>query len=101
MEQAKKRKGLKIALWIMAMPIVLFFSLMALLYVPFIQQFISEQTARIASESTGMDIRVGRIDLRFKWADNTPGPGGDGDILDFYLHGDTAPDGRFLYRYFE
>ena len=65
MEQAKKRKGLKIALWIMAMPIVLFFSLMALLYVPFIQQFISEQTARIASESTGMDIRVGRIDLRF------------------------------------
>ena len=40
-------------------------------------------------------------DFDFKWADNTPGPGGDGDILDFYLHGDTAPDGRFLYRYFE
>ena len=37
--------------------------------------------------------------LRFKWADNTPG--NDGNILDFYRHGDAAPDGRFLYHYFE
>ena len=65
MEQPKKRKGLKIALWIVATPIMLFLSLMVLLYIPFIQQFIREQAARIASESTGMDIRVGRIDLRF------------------------------------
>ncbi|MGN0309537.1 MAG: translocation/assembly module TamB, partial [Bacteroides sp.] len=65
MEQPKKRKGLKIALWIVATPIMLFFSLMVLLYVPFIQQFIRQQAAQIASESTGMDIRVGRIDLRF------------------------------------
>lgn len=65
MEQAKKRKGLKIALWIMATPIALFFSLMVLLYIPFIQQFIRQQAAQIASEATGMDIRVGRIDLRF------------------------------------
>ena len=40
-----------------------------------------------------------RVDVRFKWADNTPGD--SGDILDFYRHGDAAPDGRFLYRYFE
>ena len=42
-----------------------------------------------------------RVDVRFKWADNTAGEKGDGDILDFYRRGDAAPDGRFLYRYFE
>jgi len=40
-----------------------------------------------------------KVDVRFKWADNTPGD--DGNILDFYRHGDAAPDGRFLYHYFE
>ncbi|MHB8899313.1 MAG: hypothetical protein ACYC6Y_11250 [Thermoguttaceae bacterium] len=34
------------------------------------------------------------IDL--KWADNVQVPG---DVLDFYLSGDSAPDGRFRYRY--
>jgi hypothetical protein len=43
--------------------------------------------------------QTGRVDVRFKWADNTPGD--SGDILDFYRHGDAAPDGRFLYHYFE
>ena len=42
-----------------------------------------------------------KVDIRFKWADNTSGPSEDGDILDFYLHGDAAPDGRFVYRYFD
>lgn len=37
-----------------------------------------------------------RID--FKWADNVPG---SGDILDLIDHGDTAPNGRFAYRYKE
>ncbi|MBQ9431870.1 MAG: hypothetical protein IJU44_10000 [Kiritimatiellae bacterium] len=41
-----------------------------------------------------------KIDLHFKWADNTIWDNADG-MLDFYLHGDAAPDGRFLYRYFE
>ena len=41
-----------------------------------------------------------KIDLRFKWTDNTTGTT-EGDILDFYRHGDAAPDGRFVYRYFE
>ena len=36
------------------------------------------------------------LDLEFKWTDNVPG---SGDILDFYLHGDVAPGGRFNYRY--
>lgn len=34
--------------------------------------------------------------LDFKWTDNTLA---DGDIMDLYVHGDTAPIGRFNYRY--
>jgi hypothetical protein len=32
----------------------------------------------------------------FKWVDNVQRPG---DIMDFYLSGDVAPEGRFAYRY--
>lgn len=38
----------------------------------------------------------GPLDFEFKWTDNALG---SGDILDFYLHGDAAPTGRFNYRY--
>ena len=34
--------------------------------------------------------------IDFKWADNLQTPG---DIMDFYLSGDVAPEGRFMYRY--
>ncbi len=34
--------------------------------------------------------------LDFKWADNLQRPG---DVMDFYLSGDVAPEGRFKYRY--
>lgn len=37
-----------------------------------------------------------KTDIRFKWSDNMQT---DGDVLDFYVNGDTAPDGRFSYRY--
>jgi len=53
-------------------------------------------TLKIPRKAIG---QTGRVDVRFKWADNTPGD--SGDILDFYRHGDAAPDGRFLYHYFE
>ena len=33
--------------------------------------------------------------LEFKWADNVE----DGDFLNFYAQGDTAPTGRFMYAY--
>lgn len=36
------------------------------------------------------------LDFEFKWIDHVPA---SGDILDFYLHGDVAPGGRFNYRY--
>lgn len=34
--------------------------------------------------------------LNFKWSDNMQT---DGDVMDFYTHGDTAPGGRFRYQY--
>lgn len=37
-----------------------------------------------------------RMTIDFKWADNLQLPG---DIMDVYTSGDTAPDGRFRYRY--
>ena len=42
-------------------------------------------------------LGMGRdIDFEFKWNDNMQAPG---DVLDFYISGDTAPGGRFNYRY--
>ena len=35
-------------------------------------------------------------DFEFKWNDNMQTPG---DIMDFYVNGDTAPGGRFNYVY--
>jgi hypothetical protein len=53
-----------------------------------------------------MEVRIPRkllglapnspLDLEFKSIDNVPV---SGDMLDFYLHGDVAPGGRFNYRY--
>jgi hypothetical protein len=68
-----------------------------------------QETARVPMKIEGNSLSItlprtaigqtARVDVRFKWADNTPGD--SGDILDFYRHGDAAPDGRFLYHYFE
>ena len=60
-----RRKWLKIALWVLLTPITLFIILMILLYVPPVQSFIRKQATAIASDATGMDISVERIDLRF------------------------------------
>ena len=65
MDTPKRRKGLRIILGIILIPIALFISLMVLLYIPFVQQFIRTQVTELASEATGLDIHVGRIDLRF------------------------------------
>jgi hypothetical protein len=40
----------------------------------------------------------GRLHVEFKWADNVPD---NGDVMDFYVDGDAAPDGRFNYLYTE
>ena len=36
------------------------------------------------------------LGFEFKWNDNMQSPG---DIMDFYVNGDTAPGGRFNYLY--
>ena len=51
--------------WILLTPILLFVVLMVLLYVPPVQNFLRKQATSYASEATGMQINVGRIDLRF------------------------------------
>lgn len=40
----------------------------------------------------------GQLTIGFKWSDNMQV---DGDIMDFYIHGDTAPYGRFSFLYTE
>ena len=46
-------------------PVVLFVVLVALLYVPPIQNWVVQQVASIASKKTGMDISVEHVDLSF------------------------------------
>ena len=60
-----RRKWLKWVVWILLTPIILFVILMVLLYIPPVQNLIRKQATAIASEATGMDISVERIDLRF------------------------------------
>ena len=44
----------------------------------------------------GLADNAERLAIQFKWADNLQTPG---DVMDFYLSGDVAPEGRFMYRY--
>ncbi|WP_291580704.1 translocation/assembly module TamB domain-containing protein [Bacteroides sp.] len=60
-----KRKWIKWVSWILLTPILLFVVLMILLYVPPVQNFLRKQATSYASQATGMQINVGRIDLRF------------------------------------
>ena len=43
-----------------------------------------------------LGIQGDHFTVEFKWIDNAQKPG---DILDGYTNGDTAPEGRFRYRY--
>lgn len=52
-------------LWLLASPFLLFSLLILLLYLPPVQWFAVNKASKLASESTGLDITVGRLDLRF------------------------------------
>lgn len=52
--------------------------------------------AAIPRSALGLPENTKRLSIQFKWADNQQTPG---DIMDFYLSGDVAPEGRFMYRY--
>ena len=52
-------------LWLLASPFLLFLLLLLLLYLPSVQRFAVDKASVLASQSTGLDIAVGRLDLRF------------------------------------
>jgi hypothetical protein len=56
----------------------------------------NELELAIPRTALGLPAGVTHVDLDFKWADNLQRPG---DIMDFYLSGDVAPEGRFNFRY--
>ena len=51
--------------WLLASPFILFVLLCVLLYLPPVQKFVVDKVTSIASESTGLNISVGRINLSF------------------------------------
>ncbi|MBN2376835.1 MAG: hypothetical protein JXD22_10555 [Sedimentisphaerales bacterium] len=50
----------------------------------------------VPKSSLGLNQAAKGFTLDFKWLDNCPIPG---DIMQFYVNGDVAPDGRFKYRF--
>ena len=65
------------------------------------------KVAKVVSRADGNQLHlaisreaIGTADdsrgFNFKWADHLQHPG---DVMDFYLSGDVAPEGRFAYRY--
>ena len=60
-EPHKRRKWL----WLVASPFLFFLWLILFLYLPPVQRFAVDKASAIASESMGLDISVGRLDLRF------------------------------------
>ncbi|MBQ8442860.1 MAG: translocation/assembly module TamB domain-containing protein [Bacteroides sp.] len=52
-------------LWLIASPFLLFLLAIILLYLPPVQRFAVDKASTLASQSTGLDITVGRLDLRF------------------------------------
>ena len=64
--EIRKRKYIgRIIALLLAMPLVAFVALLTLLYLPPVQRWTVEKAARIVSDATGMDIRVGSIRLAF------------------------------------
>ena len=51
--------------WLLASPFILFAVLCILLYLPPVQNFVVDKVATMASETTGLNISVGRITLSF------------------------------------
>ncbi len=56
----------------------------------------NELQLAIPRAALGLPRRGTKTAFDFKWADNLQRPG---EIMDFYLSGDVAPEGRFNYRY--
>ena len=63
-----------------------------------VNDYLARRDARwMAPIFTMLGLSVGdALALDFKWWDNAQKPG---DIMDTYLSGDCAPEGRFNYRF--
>ena len=59
------RKTLKWAGVIVLTPVLLFFTLAILLYIPAVQNWVVQRVVTYASDKTGMDISVDRVSLVF------------------------------------
>ena len=68
-----------------------------------------EKVAKVRARVSGTELHLaiprpaigipegpGGLAIDFKWTDNVQHPG---DILDFYVSGDVAPEGRYKFRY--
>ncbi len=55
-----------------------------------------DNTLHLAVPREALGIPSGAFHIDFKWADNLQEPG---DVMDLYLSGDVAPEGRYNYRY--
>ena len=60
-----------------------------------VQHFVSGNQMYVAIPKSLINVGE-RVVIDFKWADNVPA---NPDILDFISNGDSAPNGRFNYRY--
>jgi hypothetical protein len=56
----------------------------------------TELQLAIPRPAIGIPEGTGGLAIDFKWTDNVRQPG---DILDFYMSGDVAPEGRYKFRY--
>ena len=56
----------------------------------------TELQLAIPRPAIGIPEGPGGLAIDFKWTDNVQHPG---DILDFYVSGDVAPEGRYKFRY--
>ena len=56
----------------------------------------NELALAIPRQALGLSTDKKAITFDFKWADGLQRPG---DVMDFYLSGDVAPEGRFNYRF--
>jgi hypothetical protein len=59
---------------------------------------VTDKTIEIKVPRKVLDILGKELNFEFKWSDNSVNKG---DIMDFYVNGDAAPDGRFNYIYSE
>ena len=56
----------------------------------------NELALAVPRAALGLRKNESSVTLDFKWADHLQHPG---DVMDFYLSGDVAPEGRFNFRY--